>query len=79
VIVEHERKSVSQERTFARDLRDTKFLKRQLWKLSRGVAQHLQKAGLAARTIRIKLRDSDFETLTRQDEVWRCQIECADG
>jgi DNA polymerase-4 len=77
VIVEHERKSVSQERTFAHDLRDAKSLKGQLWKLSRGVARHLQKAGLAAGTIGIKLRYSDFETLTRQDEVWRCQIECA--
>lgn len=66
VIVEHERKSVSQERTFARDLRDAKSLKRQLWKLSQGVAQYLQKAGLAAGTIGIKLRYSDFETLTRQ-------------
>ncbi|MCP4548613.1 MAG: hypothetical protein GY835_19325 [bacterium] len=66
VITEHERKSVSQERTFARDLRDAKSLKGQLWKLSQGVARHLQKAELAAGTVAIKLRYSDFETLTRQ-------------
>ena len=66
VITEHERKSVGQERTFARDLRDAKSLKGQLWKLSQGVTQHLQKAGLAAGTVAIKLRYSDFETLTRQ-------------
>ncbi len=66
VIVEHERKSVSQEQTFARDLRDAKSLEGQLEKLSQGVARHLQKAGLAAGTVAIKLRYSDFETLTRQ-------------
>jgi hypothetical protein len=66
LIVEHERKSVSQERTFAHDLRDARSLRGQLWKLSQGVARHLQKAGLAAGTIGIKLRYSDFETLTRQ-------------
>ncbi|MCP4536703.1 MAG: hypothetical protein GY832_06110 [Chloroflexi bacterium] len=66
VITEHERKSVGQERTFARDLHDAKSLKGQLWKLSQGVARHLQKAGLAAGTVAVKLRYSDFETLTRQ-------------
>ena len=50
----------------ARDLRDARSLKGQLWKLSQGVARHLQKAELAAGTIGIKLRYSDFETLTRQ-------------
>jgi nucleotidyltransferase/DNA polymerase involved in DNA repair len=66
VVVEHERKSVSQERTFSRDLRDAESLKKQLWRLSRGVAQHLQKERLAAGTVGIKLRYGDFETLTRQ-------------
>jgi DNA polymerase-4 len=66
VVTEHERKSVSQERTFARDLRDAEALRRQLWRLSRGVAQHLQGVGLAAGTVAIKLRYSDFTTLTRQ-------------
>ena len=36
------------------------------WRLSQGVAHHLQKAGLAAGTVTIKLRYSDFSTLTRQ-------------
>lgn len=66
VVTKYERKSVSQERTFAHDLRDAKSLKDQLQRLSRGVAQHLQKAELAAGTVAIKLRYSDFETLTRQ-------------
>jgi len=66
VVTEHERKSVSQERTFARDLRDAQALKRELWQLSQGVARHLKRAELAAATIAIKLRYADFTTLTRQ-------------
>ena len=66
VIPEHERKSVSQERTFARDLRDAEALRRQLWRLSQGVARWLRRAELAAGTVAIKLRYADFTTLTRQ-------------
>ena len=66
VVVERERKSVSQERTFARDLRDAKSLRRQLWRLSQGVARQLRAAELAAGTVAIKLRYADFATLTRQ-------------
>jgi DNA polymerase-4 len=66
VVTEHERKSVSQERTFARDLKDARALRRQLWRLSQGVAGRLKGAQLAAGTIAIKLRYADFTTLTRQ-------------
>jgi DNA polymerase-4 len=66
VVTEHERKSVSRERTFSRDLRELEALKKQLWKLSQSVAQRLERAGVAAGTITIKLRYDDFETLTRQ-------------
>ena len=66
VVTEHERKSVSQERTFARDLRDAKALRTQLWRLSQGVARRLRRAELAASTVAIKLRYGDFTTLTRQ-------------
>jgi DNA polymerase-4 len=66
VSVEHERKSVSRETTFSQDLRDLKDLKRQLWRLSQGVARRLERAEVAAGTISIKLRYRDFETLTRQ-------------
>ena len=66
VVPEHERKSVSQERTFARDLRDAEALRRQLWRLSQGVARQLRRAELAAGTMAIKVRYADFTTLTRQ-------------
>ena len=69
VVTEHERKSVSQERTFARDLRDAEALDKQLRRLSQRVAQQLERAEVVAGTVAIKLRYSDFETLTRQKRL----------
>lgn len=66
VVVERVRKSVSQERTFSRDLADLAQLKRRLWQLSQGVAQRLRQRELAAATISLKLRYANFTTLTRQ-------------
>ena len=66
VCTEHERKSVSRETTFRRDLRRHRELKQHLWRLSQSVARRLERAGVVARTITIKLRYDDFETLTRQ-------------
>jgi DNA polymerase-4 len=66
VVTEHERKSVSREMTFSRDLQEMEALKKQLWQLSQGVARRLERAGVVAGTIAIKLRYDDFETLTRQ-------------
>ena len=63
---EHETKSVSQETTFAQDIGDEITLKRTLLKLSEGVGRRLRKAGLAGRTVTLKLRWADFTTLTRQ-------------
>ena len=66
VVTEYERKSYSQERTFNRDLSELHSLKVQLWKMSKGVAEDLKRGGLAGGTVAIKLRYSDFTTLTRQ-------------
>jgi DNA polymerase-4 len=66
LVAEHERKSVSQEATFARDLRDVSGLKRQLWRLCQGVSRRLREAELAAGTVAIRLRYADFATLSRQ-------------
>jgi DNA polymerase-4 len=66
--VEEERvaKQISQETTFAKDVRDIKYLRAMLLELSEGVGLHLREADLSARTIAIKLRYSDFSTFTRQ-------------
>jgi DNA polymerase-4 len=64
--LERETKSVSQERTFARDLARLNALKHHLWRLSQGVADRLHRAELVGGTIGIKVRYADFTTLTRQ-------------
>lgn len=66
VVTEHGRKSVSQETTFAHDLRSADALKQQLWRLSQGVSHQLKRTELAAGTVAVKLRYADFTTLTRQ-------------
>jgi DNA polymerase IV len=66
VSTEHETKSVSQERTFRRDVKDPQALQEQLLQLSQGVARRLERHGLAAATIGVKIRYADFTTLTRQ-------------
>jgi len=66
VVTEHERKSISQETTFSRDVSDPESLRRHLWGLSQGVGRHLRGQGLAAKTVAVKVRYPDFSTLTRQ-------------
>ena len=66
VETEHEVKSISQEITFDRDLTDYRRLKETLQTLTTQVAYRLRKSGFCAGTIRLKLRWSDFTTLTRQ-------------
>jgi DNA polymerase-4 len=66
LVTERRAKSVSQERTFARDVSDAEALEETLERLSQRVASQLRKAGRAAGTVAIKVRYGDFTTLTRQ-------------
>jgi DNA polymerase-4 len=66
IVTEYETKSVSQETTFARDVRDDKALEKTLREQSASVARQLRKEGLAGKTIKLKIRWPDFTTLTRQ-------------
>jgi len=66
IITEREAKSLSQEITFSRDVRDEDLLRAQVREHSQRVAEMLQQRGLTAATIRLKLRWPDFTTLTRQ-------------
>jgi DNA polymerase-4 len=59
------RRSISSERTFFQDLKSDEDLERTLLRLCRSVTHTLRKAGLRARTITVKLRDSDFKTRSR--------------
>ncbi len=66
ISTEHERKSISQETTFARDVSDDKALADTLRELSAEVGRHLRRKELAGTTVKLKLRWPDFTTLTRQ-------------
>jgi len=66
LVPEHEVKSISQETTFAKDVRDDQVLASTLRELSAEVGQRLRRSGLAGATVRIKLRWPDFTSLTRQ-------------
>jgi DNA polymerase-4 len=59
-------KSIGHETTFPTDLRARPVLSGELRKLSERVAQRLQRDGRYARTVSIKVRFSDFDTVTRQ-------------
>ncbi|WP_168626780.1 DNA polymerase IV [Cryobacterium sp. BB307] len=58
-------KSVGHEVTFETDVTDGDLLRRELLQQSTQVAARLREAGLAGRTVALKLRFSDFTTITR--------------
>ena len=60
-----ERKSLSSETTFAHDLTDAAQIGRELDALAAEVADALERKGLLARTVTIKVRYDDFTTVTR--------------
>jgi DNA polymerase IV len=66
VETEHETKSISKEVTFSRDENNGDRLRTTLRELCDGVGRQVRQAELAGRTITLKLRWSDFATLTRQ-------------
>ncbi len=66
ISTEREAKSISQETTFSRDVRDDHELEKTLRQLAEQVGYQLRENELAGRTIRLKLRWPDFTTLTRQ-------------
>ena len=60
-----EPKSVGHEETYARDVHTAGELAREAVRMSDAVAARLRKAGLAGRTVTIKVRFHDFRTITR--------------
>lgn len=66
ISTEREAKSISQETTFSRDVRDDHELEKTLRQLAEQVGYQLRENELAGRTIKLKLRWPDFTTLTRQ-------------
>jgi len=62
----HPVKSISQEMTFDEDIKNPEKIKLYIARLSEEVGEALRKRGLRARTVKIKVRFSDFTTITRQ-------------
>jgi DNA polymerase IV len=60
-----EEKSVGHEVTFETDVTDPEVLRRELLRQANAVAVRLRTAGLVGRTVVLKLRYSDFTTITR--------------
>jgi len=77
-------KSVSHEHTFDVNTDDWEVMKRTLLALSEGVGSRLRTAGIKCTTISVKIRDSEFVTITRQrtldaptdstDVIWQAAI-----
>lgn len=65
VVPDREARSISHETTFPEDIRDTDLLRAWLLELTEHVTERLRRSGLRARTVHLKLRYSNFETITR--------------
>jgi DNA polymerase-4 len=60
-----ERKSVSAENTFERDIASFRPLEKRLWAAAEEVSDRLKEKGLAGSTVTLKLKTADFRILTR--------------
>jgi DNA polymerase-4 len=58
-------KSIGAEETFAKDTYDDEILTRELLRLSHRVAARLRVANLSGRTLALKIKYTDFSTITR--------------
>lgn len=58
-------KSVSEESTYAEDLADVEGMRSEIEAMARSVAAGLERKGLLARSVTVKVRFADFSTVTR--------------
>ena len=65
VAIQREVKSIGSEETFAEDTRDRAFIKKSIFGHAEEVARMLRKNKARAKTISIKIKHSDFKTVTR--------------
>jgi DNA polymerase-4 len=69
LITEWEPKSISRETTFQKDIANWQFIAKTLADLTREVVTDMKDSSFKARTVTIKVRFSDFETVTRATTV----------
>ena len=62
---EHERKSISEERTYRKDLTTDDEVRRELRARAEGVARDCRRKGVVAKTVTLKVRDNEYRTVTR--------------
>lgn len=65
VVPHREAKSCGAERTFERDLRDLELMRERVTELAEEVADGLGQIGRPGRTVTVKVRYPDFQTITR--------------
>jgi len=65
VVTESREKSIGHENTFGTDVGELDTLRREFLRLSGRVGERLRTQGMVARTVAIKVRFSDFRTITR--------------
>lgn len=69
VVPESKPKSVGHEETYAKDLHDLGALNREAVRMADAVGHRLRKAGMEGRTVTIKVRFHDFNTITRSSTL----------
>lgn len=69
--IEWVRKSISNERTFGEDVSNKDELIRRLFELTESVCYSARRYGWKGKTVKLKLRYSDFSTLTRNSTLSR--------
>ena len=69
VVPDTKAKSIGHEETFAKDHHTHATLERELLRLGDAVASRLRKAGVSGRTVQLKVRFHDFQTITRAETV----------
>ncbi len=62
-------RSMGAEETFGRDVADPRVIHRELLRLTAKVTARMRRAGLAGRTVAIRVRYTDFTTLTRSSTL----------
>jgi len=65
VVPEHDVKSIGHEETFAEDILDLNFARKELLSLSNKVARRMRRKGLEGKTVSLKVKYSDFKQITR--------------
>jgi DNA polymerase IV len=69
LIIDHDPKSISKENTFMEDVTDLDIIKDELFEMTGHVCQNLRDNNMKALTVNLKLRYTDFSTLTRSRSI----------